>query len=726
MSELRITPWRIESRDVEDRSYRESIFSQGNGYMGTRGYRPDQRGDHPAWRSTFLAGFYEYVRPRITDMVNQPDFSGLQFRLNGIDSEEQSVSDFVQILDMKNGLVVWKYVLTDDRGCQTGVRQEKILSMADRHVAVIRLCLTPLNWSGSAVVSGGIDASVENLPISDDQLTENILFVKMWTGVQTKAYEKGGMLTAHTEISKRKVAMRYVIDGEGAYETQETEQGIVTSITVTLQTGKTWTAEKRIAVASYRDGDPEGIVMEKAAKLESNSFDQLRAASAEAWELIWKDADVQITGNEEWQGAIRYNIFQLIQAMPYGDPHASIGARGLTHGRYKGCYFWDTEIFMLPFFTYTQPEAARTLLEYRYNTLPDTLDSARAFSAKGARYSWMSSDTGYEQCETWDTGCCEIHITADIAHAIVAYDTQSGDEAFMEDCGAEILIQTARYWTDRFTYSAAEDCYHLLFVKGPDEYCGVTVDDFYTVSLARDNLEAAVRAVEWMMEKHPDKWTVLADRLSFNSIETLKWKDMIARVVLKKDEKTQLWKQDATFHLLEPLDIQANKDDDVPLYHKIGFDRLQRYQVLKQPAVLMYMALRPDKFSREEIEAAWDYYEPKTLHDSTLSFGIHALVAARLGKKEEAVRYFEKSLFLDLKNVMRNTAKEGIHTASLGATWQAMVLGFGGISVKGGKLTAENLLPQEIESISYNIYYQGIKHCVKTAHYSEPQISCEP
>lgn len=694
--------------------------------MGTRGYRLDQRGDHPAWHSTFLAGFYEYVRPRITDMVNQPDFSGLQFRLDGIDSEEQSVSDFAQMLDMKNGLVVWTYVLTDNLGRQTEVRQEKILSMADRHIAAIRLCLTPRNWSGSAVVSGGIDASVENLPISDDQLTENILFVKMWTDVQTKAFEKGGMLTAHTEISRRKVAMRYVIDGVGDYEPQETGQGIVTTMTAKLQPGITWTVEKRIAVASYRDGDPEGIVMEKAAKLESCSFDQLRAASAEAWQNIWNDADVLITGNDEWQGAIRYNIFQLIQAMPYGNPHASIGARGLTHGRYKGCYFWDTEIFMLPFFTHTQPEAARTLLEYRYNTLADALDSARAYSAKGARYSWMSSDRGYEQCETWDTGCCEIHITADIAHAIVAYDTQSGDEAFMEDCGAEILIQTARYWTDRFTYSAAENCYHLLFVKGPDEYCGVTVDDFYTVSLARDNLEAAVKAVEWMREKHPEKWAVLADRLSFNSNETLKWKDMIFKVVLKKDEKSQLWKQDATFHLLEPLDVQANKDDDVPLYHKIGFDRLQRYQVLKQPAVLMYMALRPDKFSREEIEAAWDYYEPRTLHDSTLSFGIHALVAARLGKKEEAVRYFEKSLFLDLKNVMRNTAKEGIHTASLGATWQAMILGFGGISVKNGKLTAENLLPQEIESISYNIYYRGKKHRVKIEHHSIPDISYEP
>ena len=518
MSELRITPWRIESRDVHDRSYRESIFSQGNGYMGTRGYRPDQRGDHSAWRSTFLAGFYEYVRPRITDMVNQPDFSGLQFRLNGIDSEDQTVSDFVQTLDMKNGLVVWKYVLTDQAGHQTEIRQEKILSMADRHVAAIRLCITPINWSGDAKVWGGVDASVENLPISDDQLTENIVFAKMWSEIQAKELPLGGILMAKTEISKRKIVMGYEISCDGKYDTELSSQTIATTVKAALTEGNTWIVEKKIAVASYRDGDPEAIVNEKLLKLSTSSFDQLLADSSKAWAAIWDDTDIQITGNDEWQGAIRYNIFQLVQTMPYDDPHASIGARGLTHGRYKGCYFWDTEIFMLPFFTHTQPDAARTLLEYRYNTLPDALESAKAYNTKGARFSWMSSDTGFEQCETWDTGCCEIHITADIAHAIVAYYTQSADEVFMRDCGVEILIQTARYWTDRFTYAAGEDRYHLLFVKGPDEYCGVTVDDFYTVSLAKDNLEAAIQAIDWIRDHYPKNWAKLQTKVSFDDI----------------------------------------------------------------------------------------------------------------------------------------------------------------------------------------------------------------
>ena len=723
MRELRITPWRIESLDPDDRSFRESIFSQGNGYMGTRGYRPDQRGAHPAWRSTFLAGFYEYVKPGITDLVNHPDFSGIQFRLNGTDSESHTVSDFLQTLDLRCGLVTWAYILTDRAGNQTRVKQEKFLSMADRHLAAIRVSLTPVNWSGTLELSGGIDARVENLPVSDDQLTENVEFVKMWSDVRTEPRPAGGQLTAQTRISHRQIAQSYLFSGKGSLKTEAADEWVTTTINARLSQGMTWVGEKRIAVASFRDGDAGEIVKEKSEELKDTTFDELLVESALAWEKIWKQADVQLIGNDEWQGAIRYNIFQLIQAMPYGDTHASIGARGLTHGRYKGCYFWDTEIFMLPFFAYTQPNAAKSLLQYRCHTLPDAVESAKRFSAKGARFSWMASDTGFEQCGTWDTGCCEIHITADIAHAVRQYVELTGDEAFLRDCGTELLLQTARYWVDRFNYVSAEDQYHLLFVKGPDEYCGVTCDDFYTVSMARDHLEQAAAAVKWMEKTYPEDWAVLAEKTGFQPEETEKWMDIAAKVVLRR--RGELWKQDATFDLLEPLDIQAHKDDDAPLYHKIGFDRLQRYQVLKQPAVLMYMALCPEKFSKDEVEAAWNYYEPKTLHDSTLSFGIHALVAARLGYEEKAVHYLEKSLFLDLKNVMKNTAGEGIHTASLGATWQAMVLGFGGLSIRNGVLNVENRLPPGIEEMRYRVCHKGIPHQITIRKNQKPEIFVE-
>lgn len=709
---LDITPWHIESREGEDRSYLESVFSQGNGYMGVRGYRPDQRGKHPAWRSTFLAGFYEYIRPGITDLVNQPDFSALQFTLNGTDSEELEISDLRQRLDMRLGLVAWEYTLTGPNSCRTQVRQERFLSMADRHMAAIRLTLAPVNWSGEATVYGGIDGDVVNLPISDDQLTENVEFTRLWERVTPETLPSGGILTAVTGVSHRKSVLGYLLCGEGECHTRTSERGVATEIRAALSMGKAWSCEKYVAVACYRDKAPEDIVRDRLFSLQGNDFSQLLAQSTQVWDQIWRDADIQIEGNGEWQGALRYNIFQLIQAMPYGDPHASIGARGLTHGRYKGCYFWDTEIFMLPFFAHVQPEAAKSLLEYRYNTLPDAIESAKRFSAKGARYSWMASDTGYEQCETWDTGCCEVHITADVAYAVSQYCTLTGDSVFLQNCGAEMLMETARYWVDRFNYSAKEDRYHLLFVKGPDEYCGVTVDDFYTVSLARDNLEQAAEAADRLEREAPAAWKKLLEKIQLRPEERDQWRDIAAKVVLCRDASSGVWRQDATFALLEPLDIRSCKEDCVPLYHKISFDRLQRYQVLKQPAVLMYMALRPDRFSQEEMEAAWEYYEPKTLHDSTLSFGIHALVAARLGSTTEAVRYFERSLFLDLRDVMKNTGREGIHTASLGATWQAAVLGFGGLTVRDGQLSAKEHLPNDIQEMRFHIVFQGKRYGV--------------
>lgn len=719
---LDITPWCIEGREGEDRSFLESVFSQGNGYMGVRGYRPDRRGKHPAWRSTFLAGFYEYIRPGITDLVNQPDFSALQFSLNGTDSEKLAISDFRQRLDMRLGLVTWEYTLTSPNGSRTRVMQERFLSMADRHMAALRLTLTPIDWSGDAVVSGGIDGDVVNLPISDDQLTENVEFTRLWEKVTPEALSSGGFLTAVTGVSHRKSVLGYLLYGEGERRTRTSERGVATELRAVLSTGKPWSCEKYVAVACFRDEAPENIVRERLFALQGKDFGRLLAQSAQVWDAVWRDADIQLVGNDEWQGALRYNIFQLVQSMPYGDSHASVGARGLTHGRYKGCYFWDTEIFMLPFFAHVQPEAAKTLLEYRYNTLPDAIESAKRFSAKGARYSWMASDTGYEQCETWDTGCCEVHITADVAYAVRRYCTLTGDSAFLRACGAEMLMQTARYWADRFNYSAAEDRYHLLFVKGPDEYCGVTVDDFYTVSLARDNLEQAAEAADWLEQEFPAAWKTLSEKLRLRPEEREHWRDVAAKVVLCRDADSGVWRQDATFALLEPLDIPSCKDDCVPLYHKISFDRLQRYQVLKQPAVLMYMALRPDRFSQEEMEAAWDYYEPKTLHDSTLSFGIHALLAARLGRTAEAAQYFERSLFLDLRDVMKNTGREGIHAASLGATWQAAVLGFGGLTVQDGRLSVRERLPDAIREMRFHVFFQGRRYGVILRKDEIPEI----
>lgn len=387
MRKLEITPWTIRGRSLEDREFRESIFSVGNGYMGTRGYRPDEKGENRAWRTTFLSGYFEYIQPGITDMVNQPDFSNLNIELNGVDSGKLLVTSYEQALFMRKGLLEWRFVLTDPEGRRTDVLLRKFLSMDQRHLAAVSLKLTPVNWSGSGLVSGGIDGSVENLPISDDQLAENVKFAKMWGSWEKKERPEGGTLTVTTAWSGRKTVEGYKLTGEGRRGTRIEEKAIYTTLESELEKGVPWSVYKVAAVASYRDGDPEEIVERILEDTRDESFDELLERSAKAWEAIWDDCDVMLHGDDELQGAVRYNIFELICATPHGDPHASIGARGLTHGRYKGCYFWDTEIFMLPFLVWTRPEDAKNLLMYRYNTLPDAIESAKRFSTVGARYS---------------------------------------------------------------------------------------------------------------------------------------------------------------------------------------------------------------------------------------------------------------------------------------------------------------------------------------------------
>ena len=288
---------------------------------------------------------------------------------------------------------------------------------------------------------------------------------------------------------------------------------------------------------------------------------------------------------------------------------------------------------------------------------------------------------------------------------------------------AEVFIQTARYWASRFTYNAQSDQYNLLFVKGPDEYCGVTNNNLFTIKLAAHNLQLAADAAARMAAEFPEQWRGLREKTGYDESESAHWRGIIAKTVVRYDDASQLYMQDNTFELLEPIDPAEYKDDDTPLYHKISFDRLQRYQALKQADVLMLMALLPDDFTVGQKKAAWDYYEPKTLHDSTLSFGAHALLASRLGLDSKAEEYFRKSCFLDLRDVMRNTAREGLHTAASGITWQALVFGFAGLWTGDGGLRCGPALPPYIRGMRFRVRYKGKAYTVSLKQGEEAVIT---
>lgn len=694
---IQYEPWMIRCEGKEDPTFMESIFSQANGYLGSRcAFFLDGAKAHE--RCSYLAGGFEYISPGVTDMVNLPDLFHFQLSLG-----KGEYRTFSQSLDMRNGLFERKSVWKDKEGRETQIDISRFISMDNKHLSALSLELTALNYSGNAAVFMGIDGKTVNLPVDDDQTKDNLDTVSLLTVSETETAEDYCFLKADSKASSRlHVAMTArMIQNRGTAKDASVPDCPAKELNIPLVEGEMVRIEKIIyteAVLTDPETFPHGG-HDLRPHVIKRSFAELLKNSEAAWKTRWNQADIQISqkGNDSSvQSALRYNLFQLIQNCPWEDPTVSIGARGLTHGRYKGCCFWDTDIFLLPFYLYTDPQAARNLILFRLNTLPDAKKNAKALNLPGARYPWMCAIGGIEQCQSWDIGRCEIHITADVAYAVENYLKVSGDET-LDSRSAQLYVETARYWAGRFSYDKRKDTYNLLFVKGPDEYCGVSGNNAYTVLLARHNLRLALQAVR-------------RKEAEASISEMKKWRDIIEKSRIEYDSDRDLYIQDDNFLRLEAFPGQKAGDGSAA-YHQYDFDWLQRYQVLKQADLVLLMVLKPDCFTDPEQKAIWDFYEPLTLHDSSLSFGIHAWAAAKLGLEQKAYEYFDKSLFLDLENRMKNTGREGIHLAAAGATWQAVVFGFAGLALgTGGRPQLSPRLPKDWERLSFHFYIKGKRY----------------
>lgn len=715
MEILKFNTFSITTSTHEISDYLESIFYQGNGYMGARGFPCEDDSDRPYQKGIYMAGVYEFLKENITDMVNMPNFLKLNVSIN---NEEQpfcqsDISNFTQCLCFSDAVLSREYLLHSGEQ-ELHVKISRFFSLKDVHIAAIRLELTPVNFSGKITCVSSLDTSSCNLPINDDQVKKNTHLYRYTQILSQTSTEKGGFIEFETKTTRIAIveafALQYSRNIEATSATRTNESGIERIDTFDIKKNETYRLDKIISVFTSRDTDRSHLAdtaLEQINKSCVQGYDKLLDENRREWLERWNTSDIEIQGDLKAQSAIRYNIFQLICNNSRQDDHVSIGARGLTHPRYKGCYFWDTEIFILPFFVHTDPLSARNLLKYRYNTLRAAKEHSRKMSTQGARFPWMTSFDGSEQCESWDTGACELHITCDIAYAYDKYIRTTGDIDFLIDHAAEVYIESARFWASRYTYDSQKDAYNLLFVKGPDEYCGVSHNNTYTVYLSRYNLQLAIKAIKYLGDAHPQSLQSLYQKIEFDENEIDKWLDIISKIKINYIEECKLFVQDDTFMLLEPLEIQKHKKDNIPLYHKISFDRLQRYQVLKQADIILLMALMPNDFTDEQKKTAWDYYEPLTLHDSTLSFGTHSLFGAQINQKEKASEYLEKSLYLDLDNVMKNTGNEGLHIAALGATWQAIIFGFAGVSYNNGQIRVNPRLPKQWKHISFTLFING-------------------
>lgn len=657
-NDLCLTPWSVSCRGklwADD--FYESIFFLGNGRMGVRGYVSGEPEDRPVQKGVYVAGIFGEIKPGITDFVNLPTPVYDHIFIDGTRAE--LASDIERVLDLHGATLTVRYTLRTGEK-KLAVEYQRFLPREQPALLMQRLRLTPDN-DMEVLLTSGIFPDSCNSPIPDDQTKRSVETIRLaqpltaavsQEGIRCDYRIHGTELTVSQEVRFHAPDFRYAsISGASA------------AFTASAGAGQTLTVDKAASVLTSRDRDP------RLAPIPENwDYDVLLSRHIAAWKATWKQCDLVIPALKgDLQTGLRYSMFQLMGSCNAKDPTVSIGARGLSHGRYKGCYFWDTDLFMLPFFLENDLEAARNLCEYRVRSLPAARAHSKAMNTAGARYPWMAALDGSEQCETWDIGCSELHITADVAYALDAYCKKSGDEAFYLEKAAEVFLETARFWVSRCTYRPETGKADLLFCKGPDEYCGITSNNLFTNVMVQHNLELAIQAAKDLEEKRPELYA----GLGITREETDHMALLRDAIQWPHDPETGRLRQDETLHLLEPVDISAVKPDAGASYHHVCFDRLQRYKVIKQADVLLLMTRLPHLFTREQKKAAWEDFEPICLHDSTLSFASHALFALQNGYGEKGFAYLEKALLLDLRDVMGNTGHEGLHLACMGEAWQA-------------------------------------------------------
>lgn len=661
-NDLKLSAWKISSTASQwHDDFLESIFFLGNGRMGIRGYLPFESEYRPTQKGLFVAGIFGEIKPGITDFVNLPTPVWANMHIDG--QPVQLSCCIVRELDMYSSSFNADFMLTAN-GKTVDVSYQRFFPKYLNGLCLQRYIFKP-NASLFLQFEPGIEITSCNSPIPDDQTKENTETVQL--AKLKYSYAEGSYLTCSFEINGTSQTVtettlfapgifQYDSSNKNKYETYS-------SFSANIKENEALTFDLLTSIQTSRDIDSS-----ITAAPVSWDYDDMFKKHCSAWSENWKHCDFCISvTNTEAQCALRYNMFQLMGNCSSKDPTVSIGARGLTHTRYKGCYFWDTDIFMLPFFLENDPEAARNLCEYRVRTLPSAKKYAQKMNCAGARYPWMASLDGSEQCETWDIGCSEVHITADVAYSISQYCSSSGDEEFYLEHASEVFIETARYWISRYTYDSELKEANLLFCKGPDEYCGITSNNLYTNVMVQYNLELAIHAAKALKEKRPQKW----NEFGLSQDEVNSWNKLHDAIPWPRDPKTGRLTEDDTFHLLEPVDISRLKLNDEASYYQVCFDRLQRYKVVKQADVLLLMTRLPERFSEKEKLSAWLDFEPICLHDSTLSFASHALFAAQNKLLSQANEYLHKALFLDLRDIMGNTGKEGLHLANMGEVWQA-------------------------------------------------------
>ncbi len=668
----------------------EAILTTANGYLGIRASIAE--GDRLSRPWIFVAGIY------VADGDLGPRFAVLPHWLQvNVTVEDQYLSlglgrvlEHRRLLDMRQGALFREWRQQDPSGRITRLTYLQLASLADRHIILQSVAVTAENYVGRiTLVSrlGPRDASNPDVAVTLAEPTAMVMRVSQMDVAIATASELQVLTTSRTE------------NRAGA-------QGDEWSWEANL--GETVRLDRISTVFTSREVlSPAKAASDHIASTRERGLATVVRAHVDAWGRRWDAAGVRIVGDKEAQRALRFASYHLIAATNPADEHVSIGARGLTGEAYRGHVFWDTEIYMLPFYIFTDPPAARSLLMYRYHTLGAARRKAKAHGYKGALFAWESADTGDETTPRSVvapdgrsvkilTGEMEHHISADIAYAVWHYWRGTGDDAFMIAAGAEILVETARFWASR-AQMEQDGHAHIRQVIGPDEYHEMVDDNAYTNIMAIFNLQCAADAAVILEREQTREWQRLSARLGLTE-EVQSWRALAAKLLTGFDTATKLIEQFAGYFQLEEIDVAGQRGRPMPLDMSLGPERVRRSKAIKQADVVALSALLWEKWPIEVHDVNFRYYEPRTAHGSSLSPALYALVAARLGDAKLAQAYFRQTAEIDLANM--GNAAGGVHMGALGGLWQAAVFGAAGLKAREDGIALDpHLLPGWTEII---------------------------
>lgn len=709
----------------------EANFCLGNGYLGLRSATEEQyRGET---RDLLVAGTFDrFSEEEVTELPNAADVTNIELTLNGarFDLTQGTIQAYSRELNLQNGLLTREVEWTSPKGENFTLKFERMVSLKRLHTIAARVTITP-DQDAVLMVQSGIDG--RTTCDGSQHFTEG----------ETRFYDKKYLQYTPRTIQS---GITFVLDSthkftvNGAVMEPKSDINILrrrmfSKFALEVKAGQAVVLEKFSNVFTSRDKELAGYTreqlqahaLEQLKSDEKEGFDALLAESAACWlDRVWMRAPITIDGPDFDQLAIRFAQYHMQLMTPAHDNRMNIGAKGLSGEGYKGHTFWDTEIFLLPYFIFNMPEVARSLEEYRYLSLPGAHAKAAHNGYEGAQFPWESAwlDDGEVTPEYMGTdivtgqlikvwsGFIEIHITADVAYGVWQYYMCTGDQDFMDRYGYELMLDCAQFWASRLE-PGEDGKLHINDVVGPDEYKEHVDDNAFTNYLVWWSIGKAIEYSKMLQEEKPELYARLDEKLGLAALRE-KWAEQVDDIFLTQPNENGVLPQDSTYLTLRDIDLSKYKQQAHVggIYKDYNQEQITKIQVSKQADVMVLFLLLEELFPHQVKLASWDYYEPRCLHDSSLSLSTHSVLASDIGDPELGYEMFQKACLIDLDNANPHSSDAGIHAASYGGLWQCVVQGFGGLRMLGGKLRISPNLPKAWKKLSYTLLWKGQKLAV--------------